>query len=170
MEVKKTLPAGAAPLLAEADRVDLELAPPAAAPDPGPAPAPELEAAPPPTLEHELAGMVAMIGTALAQFFPSTKGIIDEAKAAEVGGALAPVVVKYGLERHFLGFAWRVELHAAIVVAPVVIAMRDAIRHDLDELARRSRPGAPGGDADPGGDRPAGPPAPPSPGALVPVA
>jgi pyruvate dehydrogenase E2 component (dihydrolipoamide acetyltransferase) len=168
MEAKKSLPsAAAAQLLAEAGRADGDPAAAAAAPaEPAPpaaiaAPAEPVAPAPAaaPTLDQELAGLAAMIGATLGEFFPSTKAIMTEEKCGELAAALSPVIQKYGLERHFMGFAWRVELKAAMVVVPVVIAMRAAIGQDL---ATAGRAPAPGGA--PLGDRAADGAAPPAPG------
>jgi hypothetical protein len=120
-----------------------------------PGEAPSSPAAPAPiSLDQELAGMFEMVGAGVGQFFPSVKAVLDESRARELGSALAPVIQKYGLERYFAGFAWRVELHAALVVIPTIVAVREAIRHDLAELKRAAKASS-GGQAEP-------PPAPPA--------
>lgn len=102
---------------------------------------PAAPAAPELALEVELAGVAAMIGATLGQFFPSVKPILTEQKCGELGAVLAPVAVKYDLVRYIRGFAWRVELQAAMVVAPVLVAVRQAITADL--AAMRAPPAAP---------------------------
>ncbi len=120
-------------LLAEAENVqrDIDGAPPAGAEQ---APAQAAPAALP--LDRELAGLAATIGAVLASFFPSVAQVLTEEKCAEIGAAVAPVLVKYGLDRYVAGFAWRTELQAALTVGPVVMAVRAAIMQDL--AARRA--------------------------------
>lgn len=125
-------------LLAEAERVQHAIdgtEPAAADPDPGSQAAP---AALP--LDREIAGLAATIGAVLAQFFPSVKPVLTEEKCAEIGAAVAPVLVKYGIERYFAGFAWRTELQALLTVGPVVIAVRAAIVHDLAAMRAAQSP------------------------------
>lgn len=147
MEVKKSLPDGrraeAAALLDELQDkpAAIEPAPPpidaaAAMADrlaENPPPLDELAGGEPrpPALNQEVAGIFAAVGAGLGAFFPSVKGVLDESKCDELGQVIAPVLEKYGLAQYFAGFAWRVELQAAFVVIPTVIAIKEAIQTDV---------------------------------------
>ncbi len=117
------------PLIAEAERVQGELDGTAAASTTSPATA--SPAAPVLTLDRELAMVAETVGAVLASFFPSVKAVLTEKKCEEIGAAVAPVLVKYGLDRYVAGFAWKAEVEALMCVAPVVLAVKAAILHDL---------------------------------------
>lgn len=105
-------------------------------------------------LDKELAGCVVLIGTVYGALgFPSVAKVLDEERAAAIGAKVAPVLVKYGLDKYFRGFAWRVELEAAMVVAPTVLAVRAAIRADQAAAKAASSP-APAAAVAPLGDTP----------------
>lgn len=141
--------AAAGDLLALARSTDSKLT----APAPGSPEALELErtqqqqeaSAPKLSLEQEIAGMFALIGTGAGQWLPRVGAVLTEpdktgkSGADRLGEVLAPVAHKYGMARYFEGFAWRVELQALMVAGPIVLAIRDAARADLAELARKQR-------------------------------
>lgn len=133
-------------LLLLARSIDAELADPPAGAQPGSAGLPAI------ALERELAGMFAMIGAGAGQFLPSVKVVLDEPCCKALGDALAPVARKYGIDRYLAGFQWRIELQAIFVVAPVALALRGAIAHDLAQYRKAMAPG-PGAGL---GDGPAG--------------
>lgn len=143
MEVKNSLPdQAAASIVAEAAALDAKIAGqvPGSPGEPGAAPG----APAPLALDRELAGMAAMIGQVLGQFFPTVPKVLDDAKAEAIGGALAPVFVKYGLDRYVAGMAWRAELNALLVVVPTVLAVKAAIEHDISQANGGAAPAAPG--------------------------
>ena len=86
------------------------------------------------SLEDEIAGMFAMIGEGLGQFLPSAKAVLTEDKARDLGRVLAPLARKYHVAHYIEGFAWRVELQAAMVVIPVALALGQAIKSDVAKL------------------------------------
>lgn len=112
-------------------------------------------------LSTEIGGLFAALGAGLGQFFPSIKIVLTDEKCGELGGALAPVLEKWGLAKHFAGFAWRVELQAVMVVIPTAIALRAAVMHDLGRMkkAAADEPAAPPA---PESSAPPAPPAPPA--------
>lgn len=89
-------------------------------------------------LEKELAAVAETVGAVLAQFFPSLKPVLTPEKCAAIGDAVAPVLVKYGLEKYIAGLAWRTELKALMVVGPIVLAVKAAIAQDLAAMRARA--------------------------------
>lgn len=143
---------GAEALLEKGEQLDREARgepdPQPKQPEPGPAPGPELEQnAGEAQLERNIAGTFAMFGAGVGRFLPSVKLILDESACAELGRELAPVARKYDVASWFGEFKWKEEFRAAMILVPTIIALRQAVEHDL--AAARARAGQQEAGADP---------------------
>ena len=110
--------------------------PPGEGPAPGEGPGP---APPGPDTAAMIAGVMgALLGKA-KQRFPSLVTVWTDSDVQNFAGALAPLLDKYGLSPAWFEL-WRVEITAALVCGPLVLATFVAIRADLQsERARAAK-------------------------------
>ncbi len=121
------------------------------------------EAAKPPTLTNQqcilMAGQIVRDTLCALAKVESPRRTLDDATLGTVADAVAPVLDKHGIQLGTVGGDYMAEIRAAMVVVPVILATRAALR---DELAARDLAKAeadkptPAADVPPLDDKPGG--------------
>jgi len=78
-----------------------------------------------------VSGVLEMASPMIAPLYPSVAAVYTPEVCAQVGGALGPVLAKYGIDLGEWGGKYKEELTAAFVCLPVALATVKAIKTDI---------------------------------------
>jgi hypothetical protein len=78
-----------------------------------------------------VAGVLEMAAPMIAPLYPSVAAVYTPDVCAQVGGALGPVMAKYGIDLGDWGGKYKEELTALFVCVPVALATLKAIKADV---------------------------------------
>lgn len=78
-----------------------------------------------------VAGVLEMASPIIAPLYPSVAAVYTPDVCAQVGGALGPVLAKYGIDLSEWGSKYKEEVTALFVCVPVALATVKAIKEDI---------------------------------------
>ncbi|WP_373986986.1 hypothetical protein [Duganella sp. BuS-21] len=78
-----------------------------------------------------VAGVLEMAAPLIEPLYPSVAAVYTPDVCAQVGGALGPVLAKYGIDLGEWGGKYKEELTALFVCVPVALATVKAIKEDI---------------------------------------
>jgi hypothetical protein len=78
-----------------------------------------------------VAGVLEMAAPMIAPMYPSVAAVYTPDVCAQVGGALGPVMAKYGIDLGEWGGKYKEELTALFVCVPVALATFKALKADV---------------------------------------
>lgn len=87
-----------------------------------------------------VAGVLEMAAPMIAPLYPSVAAVYTPQVCEQVGGALGPVMAKYGIDLGEWGGRYKEEITALFVCVPVVMATMKALKADVAARAAKEQP------------------------------
>jgi hypothetical protein len=78
-----------------------------------------------------VAGVLEMAAPMIAPLYPSVAAVYTPAVCEQVGGALGPVLAKYGIDLGEWGGKWKEEITALFVCVPIMLETVKAVKADI---------------------------------------
>lgn len=82
-----------------------------------------------------VAGVLEMASPMIAPMYPKVAAVYTPDVCAQVGGALGPVMAKYGIDLGEWGGRYKEELTALFVCVPIALATFKALKEDVADRA-----------------------------------